>query len=202
MNLTLALKSARLSWLLSGSIIASWVLVAIALDQSALTVQHSNQLLRFGAANGALLQAGEWWRLVVSQFLHVHAPHMLFNALAVLLVGAVLEKAAGRWWLAAIYLVGGCIGQYASVAFYPTLVSSGASQALMAICGAALLMCRTRTAYLIVIAVLVVQLSLDLQAAGTVKAGHGWGFASGVLLGAVVVLVSRRGIEARLRHVA
>jgi membrane associated rhomboid family serine protease len=127
---------------------------------------------------------------------------MLFNALAVLLVGALLEKAAGQWWLAATYLVGGCIGLYVSVVIYPALVSSGASQALMALCGAALLVSRTRIAYLIVISILVVQLALDLRSVGTVKAGHGWAFVAGVVLGAVIMLTSRRRGGARANHVA
>jgi rhomboid protease GluP len=169
----------------------------IALDQSVLAAQHSRQLLEAGGVNKALLQAGEWWRLVVSQFLHVHAPHMLFNAISVLLVGALIERAAGWWWLTAIYIAGGCIGQYASVTFYPVQVSSGASQALMSLCGAALLICRHRIAYLIVISILVVQIALDIRAVGAVKAGHGWSFLAGIFLAAVAVLVSRRNVATR-----
>jgi rhomboid protease GluP len=197
MSFAQALRSSRISWLLFVSIIVSWIAVAITLDQSVLAVQHSRQLLKFGAANGALLQAGEWWRVLVSQFLHVHAPHMLFNALAVLAVGALLESGAGRWSLAIVYFVGGCIGQIASIAFYPILVSSGASEALMALCGAALLMCRSRIAYMIVTPILMVQLALDLLASGTIKAGHGWGFAAGIILGGAAVLVFRRNFTAR-----
>jgi rhomboid protease GluP len=202
MSLTVALRASSLSWLLFSSIIVSWVWAAIALDQSVLATQNSRQLLQLGAVNGALLQSGEWWRLGAAQFLHVHGPHMLFNAFAVLLVGALLENTAGHWWLAATYLVGGCIGLYASVVFYPTLVSSGASQALMALCGAALLVSRTRIAYLIVIPILVVQLALDVRSVGTVKAGHGWGFVAGVVLGAVIVLTFRRRVEPCANHVA
>ncbi len=198
MSFTLALRSSRISWLLFATIIISWIVVALALEQSMLAVQHSRYLLRFGAINGAILEAGEWWRVLVSQFLHVHAPHMLFNALAVLAVGALLESGVGRWWLAHIYFVGGSIGQLASVGFYPSLVSSGASQALMALCGAALVMCRTRIAYGIVVPILVVQLALDLRAVGTIKAGHGWGLAAGVVLGGAAMLVSRRNVTARL----
>lgn len=202
MRLAQALRVSRLAWVLSLLIIIAWVLVAFALDQSVLAVQRSGMLLQFGAVNGALLEAGDWWRLPASQFLHAHAPHMLFNAFAILLVGAFVEASVGRWWLAFIYVVGGCIGQLASVAFYPGLVSSGASQALMALCGAALIICRTRLAYLIAISILAVQLALDLRAAGSIKAGHGWGLAAGVLLGGVVVLVFRRKVSARLRHAA
>lgn len=192
MSLTSALQTSRLSWVLFGSILISWALAAVALDQPVLAVQHSKRLLELGAVNGDLLEAGEWWRLVVSQFLHSRAPHMMLNALAVLLTAALIESTAGRWWLLAIYFVGGCVGQYASVAFYPAMASSGASQALMSLCGAALLICRSRISYLVVVPVLAVQLTLDLWAAGTVKAGHGWGLAAGILLGSVAVMVSRR----------
>ena len=202
MSLAYALKASRLAWVLFASIIASWALVAFALDQSVLAVQRSGRLLQFGAINGDLLKAGDWWRLLVSQFLHVHAPHMFFNALATLLIGALVEAGVGRWWLAFVYFLGGCIGQLASVAYYPSLVSSGASQALMALCGAVLVMCRTRIAYVITICILAVQLALDLRVEGTIKAGHGWGFAAGIVLGGVVVLVSRRNVTDRLRHAA
>ncbi len=123
---------------------------------------------------------------------------MLFNALAVLGVGAILEAGVGRWWLAFVYVVGGSIGQIAGVAFYPSLVSSGASQALMAICGAALVMRRTRFAYALVVPILVLQIGLDLNAAGTIKAGHGWGFMAGVVIGGAIVVVFRRNVTARL----
>lgn len=194
MGLTSVLRTARLSWLLCVAILATWLLVAIALDQSVLAAQHSRQLLQFGAANGPLLQAGEWWRLLVSQLLHVHAPHMLFNALAILVVGALVEAAAGRRWLVATCVFGGCVGQFASVACYPGLVSSGASQALMALCGTALVMCRTSRAYMLVVSIVAVQLALDVRAAGMVKAGHGWGFAAGILVGGLAMLVFRRRV--------
>jgi rhomboid protease GluP len=188
------LRHARISWLLLVLILGGWIAVSIALDQSVFAVQPSRKLLQFGALNGDLLSAREWWRVPLSQFLHAHAPHMLFNALAVLFVGAVLERDLGRWYLAAVYTVGGSVGQVASTIFYPDLVSSGASQALMALCGAAMIMCRTRSiACMLVIAILSVQLALDLRAVGTVKAGHGWGFAAGILMG-VVLLVSRRSV--------
>jgi rhomboid protease GluP len=197
MSLLQGLRSARVSWLLFATIIAVWLLVALSLGQSVLSVQRSRHLLQFGAVDGALLEAGEWWRLPVSQFLHVHAPHMFFNAIAVLVVGSFIEARMGRWWIVAVYFLGGCVGQFASVAFYPALVSSGASQALMAICGVALLMCRTRVVYLFVIPILAIQLALDVKAVGTLKAGHGWGLAAGVLLGVIAMLLSKRMVNAR-----
>lgn len=187
-------KAIGLSWLLFILILGGWISVAIALDQSLFAVQPSRRLLQFGALNGDLLSAGEWWRVPVSQFLHVHGPHMLFNAIAVLVVGAVAEKGMGRGWLATVYMGGGSAGQLASVIAYPALVSSGASQALMALCGATVIACRTRATYMLVVPAMVVQIALDLRAVGTIKAGHGWGLAAGVLMGVLAVLASRRTI--------
>ncbi len=202
MNIAQSLRTARLAWVLAGSMLLAWLLVALSLDQSALAAQQSRDILKFGAVNGDLLRPEGWWRLVVSQFLHVHLFHMLFNASCVLVIGALLERGYGWSWLATIYLVGGSIGQFASVVYYPDLVSSGASQALMALCGAAFFLCRSRGTCISIIAILAIQLALDLRAAQTVKAGHGWGFVAGVIIGTVVMLMSARRRAAHLRYVA
>jgi hypothetical protein len=126
MSLALAAWSCRTSCMLFAAIVAAWILVACALDQSFLAVQHS------------------------------------------------------------------------SVAVYPELVSSGASQPLMALCGAALLLCRFPMACLAVLLILTVQLGLDLRAVGTVKAGHGRGLAAGILVGTGAMLVPRRNATATI----
>ncbi|MET0291592.1 MAG: rhomboid family intramembrane serine protease [Steroidobacteraceae bacterium] len=152
--------------------------------------------MRLGAVDGASLSRGEVWRLIASQFLHVHAPHMLFNALGMLAVGSVLER-RGAWVFGLIALVGGSAGQVASVIAYPELVSSGASQSLMALCGAALLLSRTRPALLLVGFILAVQIVLDVRAAQTLKAGHVAGFAAGLLLAGALLLLRPVRTETR-----
>jgi hypothetical protein len=57
----------------------------------------------------------------------------------------------------------------------------------MARCGAALVMCRSRTSYAIVLAILAVQVGLDLHAAQTIKAGHAWGFCGGLAIAGIAV---------------
>ena len=143
-------------------------------------------LMTLGAANGQSLSGGAWWRIVSSQFLHVHFLHMLFNAGCVAVIGALIERQHGWWRIAVVYFFGGSMGQLASVIAYPQLVSSGASQALMALCGAALVMIRNHRARVFVLVIIAIQAALDVYAAHEIKAGHGFGFLGGLLMGSVL----------------
>jgi rhomboid protease GluP len=167
--------------------LVAWFAVAWIFNLSPFARQHSALLLRAGAVNWQLLSEGEWWRILTSQFLHVNFPHMLFNMLALLLLGGMLESDLGAWRFLALYFVSGSIGQLMGVAATPALVSSGASQTVMGLAGgvaSSLLRRRSKqTARLIIMLVLVcIQLGLDLLAAGYIKDGH-WG---GLLAGAVI----------------
>jgi rhomboid protease GluP len=176
------------SALLAGAIILTWCLVAFALDQSLFATQKSGLLMTVGAADGQILDSGEWWRIVTSQFLHVHFLHMLFNAGCIAVVGSFIEQRCGWWMVALVCVVGGSVGQIASVLSYPELVSSGASQALMALCGASLVMLAERRPRLFVLAVVAIQAALDIYVAHKVKAGHNFGFLGGLLVGAALLL--------------
>jgi membrane associated rhomboid family serine protease len=116
---------------------------------------------------------------------------MLFNAASIALIGASIEQ-RHRWRrLFLVFFCGGSVGQVASVVAYPNLVSSGASQALMALCGASLVMVTARYPRLFALAVLGIQAALDLYVAQKIKAGHGFGFLAGLLLGAALVALQR-----------
>lgn len=154
-------------------------------DQSLVAVQRSRSLLDLGAINGALLTLPDSWRLVASQFLHVQFPHMLFNALCVALLGGVIERQWSWRAMLVLYFVGGTIGQLASVLATPHLVSSGASQALMAVCAGILVAPVARHWKIAAAIVLVFQAGLDYYVAQSIKAGHLWGFLAGLLLAAL-----------------
>lgn len=172
-------------------IIGSWVLSAIHHNLSIFETQKSTLLLEFGAANGASLQMGEYWRLISSQFLHVKFPHMLLNVIFIYYIGAKIEKKFGLVIFISIYLVTGTLAQLASVLAYPHLVSSGASQALCGMTGAflGLFLYPVRTSKMTLIGVstfLILQTLLDLFSAGYIKTGHWSGFVTGLLLGFLV----------------
>jgi len=192
MKINLSATRATASVAITAAILATWCVSAVLLDQSLVTVQKSAHLMRFGAANGELFANHEEWRLLTSQFLHVHFPHMLFNAIGVFMIGLSIEKACGWRTLLAVYLIGGTLGQLASVVSYPDLISSGASQALMALCGAALVLKIPAQSRVIALCIVVVQVMLDLYAAGTIKTGHGAGFVAGLVVAIVLSAFIRR----------
>jgi rhomboid protease GluP len=182
--------SSYASWCLALGLVAVWLAAAVYLDQAFLATQRGSQLLQLGAVNGDLLGAHEYWRLLVSQFLHVHFLHMLFNALCILVVGSAVEKVFYWHGLLIVYLVGGTAGLIASVVFYPTEVSSGTSQALMALCAAAILVGGVRVR-LIAVTIVAIQIALDVYVSGAIKMGHSVGFAAGLLIALGILIVSR-----------
>lgn len=173
-------------------ILVGWVGAAFLLEQSIFAVQTSRSLLKVGALDGQSFRDHGWWRVLSSQFLHVYFVRMVFNTMGVFVIANSLEGVYGGWRLTLIYLLGGSIGQIASVAFYPYLVSSGASQALMSLCGAALVLNLPRWSRLLALVIVVAQIALDNHVAGAIKAGHGFGFAAGVLIGGVILLGYKR----------
>lgn len=95
-------------------------------------------LIDFGAKyNPAIIENGEWWRIVSSMFLHIGIPHLLLNMLAVFYLGTAAERIYGSLRFTVIYFLAGIGGGLASFAF-TTNVSAGASGALFGLFGALL----------------------------------------------------------------
>lgn len=74
------------------------------------------------------------WTLVTSMFLHDGTDHLIFNLIALLIFGLVLETVVSKEHFLAIYFVGGMIASIAAAYAYPA--SLGASGAIMAVIGA------------------------------------------------------------------
>jgi membrane associated rhomboid family serine protease len=181
--------------LLVFGILASWVTVSVCLRQPLYESQHSSLLLSFGALDGKTLQGLELWRLLTSQFLHVHLLHMLFNAGCVFVLGSAIESVLGARWLVSVFLLGGAVGQMFSAMLAPTLISSGASQAVMALCGFVLIASFRipfgTTSSVFAAAVLAVQVFLDLYVAGVFKFGHFFSLLAGLALGAALLFSAK-----------
>jgi len=74
----------------------------------------------------------QWYRIFSGPLLHANLIHILFNGAGLLLAGYVLERAAGRLWFAAFFVVGALGGACGSLFVNPhNLVSVGASGAIM-----------------------------------------------------------------------
>ncbi len=184
-------RVAWVTWTLIAVNFISWFMVAWLYDLPLLTVHNSYVLLRAGAINGNLLWAGEWWRIVTSQFLHVYFLHLIFNMAALALLGAALESAFGSLRFALLYLFIGSVGHVLGSIVTPSHVASGASQAVMGIAGVmAVILFRRRESgtfiFIVLLAVLTIQLGLDIAVAHTIKTGHWSSLCLGAIMGYVL----------------
>jgi rhomboid protease GluP len=175
-----------------------WFAVAAYYHLSPFAPHNSTLLLKVGAVNGELLHAGQWWRILSSQFLHVHFLHLVFNMAGLFLLGSALERESGSWRFALVFAVSGITGQLIGVLATPELVSSGASQALMGLAGWIIVeqLRRDKLNGLVPAVALIlvgVQLILDVITSGGIKAGHLGGFFAGVMLN---LLMSRKPARA------
>jgi rhomboid protease GluP len=98
----------------------------------------ADSVLRWGADYGPLTLHGQWWRMVVSTFLHFGLIHLLFNMFVLFSIGLFMESLAGRVPFVVLYLVCGLGGSAASLAWHPSIVSAGASGAIFGLYGALL----------------------------------------------------------------
>ena len=72
---------------------------------------------------------GQWWRLVMSGFLHANLMHLAFNMFALYSIGTFLEKVVGPLRYGLIYavsLIGGSLGVMLLSDAAPTVGASGA----------------------------------------------------------------------------
>ena len=95
-----------------------------------------NELVALGANYGpAVLQHGQWWRLVSSMFLHGGFLHLLFNGWALIQLGGLFERWIGSGRLVLTYFATGICASLASVLFTDS-PSVGASGAIFGLLGA------------------------------------------------------------------
>ncbi|MBN2825370.1 MAG: rhomboid family intramembrane serine protease [Campylobacterales bacterium] len=78
----------------------------------------------------------EWYRVIVSMFLHGGLIHIAFNVIALVIVGQVVEVYFRGLDYLVIYFLSGIVGALASIYFHPLDVLIGASGALFGIFGA------------------------------------------------------------------
>ena len=92
-------------------------------------------LIKFGAKYNPLIIAGQYWRLLTANFLHVGALHLAFNSYALLIFGPEVETRFGRLRFLIIYVLSGIGGTVLSF-LGNTAISAGASAAIFGLLGA------------------------------------------------------------------
>jgi len=109
--------------------IALWVFTEIILGGTTRT------LLSFGANYGPYVKNGDTWRLITSVFLHGGISHLIFNSIALLAFGNLVEQIFGKRNFLIIYFCSGISGSALSVTFNSNVVSVGSSGAIFGMLG-------------------------------------------------------------------
>lgn len=99
---------------------------------------------------GAILQWGQWWRVVTSIFVHFSWLHIAGNMWCLWNLGLLGEPLLGEFGMFAAFILTGVAGNLLSIAIHPQLpwqaggvVSAGASGAVFGIAGALLMLLRS-----------------------------------------------------------
>jgi rhomboid protease GluP len=95
----------------------------------------SNGVLNdFGALVPSMVWAGQWWRLVTFNFLHIGLMHLMFNSSALFSIGPQVEAIFGSQKFVFAYVATGIASGIASLLFLPG-GTAGASGAIFGLIG-------------------------------------------------------------------
>ncbi|WP_164001077.1 rhomboid family intramembrane serine protease [Pyxidicoccus caerfyrddinensis] len=100
-------------------------------------------LVAMGGVNSGLVEAGQWWRLLMAPLLHGDIFHLALNGFCLWFVTATVEGLVGRAWTGLLLLAGALGGGALSMVINAdTVVSVGASGVLMGLLAALLALSR------------------------------------------------------------
>ncbi len=165
-----------------------------------------DKLYGFGALYGpAVVQDGEYYRLLTYMFLHMGLNHLANNMILIFFLGEELERALGKWRFFFLYFSSGIVAGIVSIVYNildGNLVSSvGASGAGFGLIGATvcLLLADKRqrgTAFVKrVILFAAVSLYAGFSEQGIDNAAHVGGLLAGAAVTALLIVIRRRSDE-------
>lgn len=91
--------------------------------------------LKWGATLTENVAAGEYWRLITSNYIHYGLMHLAFNMFALNNVGRTLERFIGSLRFGLLYVLSGIAASSVSIWWNPYAVGAGASGAILGIVG-------------------------------------------------------------------
>ena len=141
-----------------------------------------------------LVHDGEWWRVLTSGFLHIGPIHLLFNMMALWILGRDMEMALGRGRFLAVYLIS-LLGGAAAVMLFsgPNQAVAGASGAVFGLMGGlAVVLRRLRAPVGQVIGLIVVNVVISVVIPGISILGHLGGLAVGAAATGALVYAPAR----------
>ncbi len=152
-----------------------------------------SMIYQWGQLGGAIVYGGAYYQLLTSMFVHASIVHLVGNMIFLLVFGFRCEEMFSLPEYLAIYFLGGLFGNLLSLGFLPYDVPSvGASGAIFALFGAAVVHARRSVGQSIIGAVIYGFFLLFLSSAPNVNnLAHIGGLVVGIVIG--YILATRRG---------
>lgn len=158
-----------------------------------LTSANSALQLRYAQIPLAIA-SGQTYRLLTAAFLHAGVAHLLFNMLALFLLGPPIEEALGRSRFLVLYLLAALGGSVCSYLLGPTnMIGVGASGAIFGIFGAWFSIARAQrydTGGIVVL--IAIQLAYSFVDKNIDWRAHVGGLVTGLVVGGIFALAGRR----------
>jgi len=98
----------------------------------------SNLMVPAGANYAPLVLDGQWWRVISCSFVHIGVFHIALNMIALLNIGAAIERQMGVLKFLVIYIISMVTSSLLSMYAQPYTISAGASGAIFGLLGAQL----------------------------------------------------------------
>ncbi|MBA2661736.1 MAG: rhomboid family intramembrane serine protease [Bradymonadaceae bacterium] len=135
-------RDVKLTWWLLAINVVFWVgakfyglLVFVPDTDISTAVYNAEQLVFYtGMKVNVHIEAGQWWRLWTSQFVHLDILHILFNGYGLFILGPILERFYGARRLFVLYVLSGTIASLSSY-YFNAVPSGGASGAIYGLVG-------------------------------------------------------------------
>jgi rhomboid protease GluP len=153
-------------------------------------------LWQYGQVNPYLISNSLYYQLFTSMFVHADIAHIVGNMLFLLIFGLRSEEMFSLPEYLSIYFLGGLTGNLLSLLLLPDSISVGASGAIFAMFGAAIIYARRSFRQSIIGALIYAFFLLFLSSGPTVNNfAHIGGLVTGLIIG--YVLATRRKPETR-----
>ncbi|MHA6791921.1 rhomboid family intramembrane serine protease [Pseudonocardia bannensis] len=151
-------------------------------------------LFREWALVPGLVADGECWRVLTSGFLHIGPLHLVFNMMALWIIGRDIEIVLGRGRFLAVYLVALLGGSAAVMLFYPPDARvAGASGAVFGLMGGlAVVLRRLKVPAGQVLGLIAVNVVISIVLPGVSLIGHLGGLVVGAVATAALVYAPAR----------
>jgi membrane associated rhomboid family serine protease len=125
---------------------------------------------------------GDWWRLITAAFLHASLIHIGLNMLALVWLGAPVERYLGHLQYLGLYLVSGLAGSAGALIATPNGLTVGASGAIFGILGALLIIEYQATGNIAgqAFTLILINLAFSFTVSGISVGGHIGGLLGGI----------------------